>query len=185
MNENGGFTLVELLVVLLISSVVLALLGTLITFNVKSFNNSRDMMDIQYESQMAMNQLSEIFSEATYIEAMVISDGITETAYNLNDLDSLIDKCNIISVLVHCDVLESGTYLDKVNNISYDKNENKIFNEIDGESYELARNVNYIWIRPVNGSMSSANLFEINLELENNGKTINLIQQVKMRNKER
>ncbi len=185
MNKNEGFSTVELLVALLISSIIVTAIGSMLSFNIKSFKHSRETIDVQYESQIAMNQLTSLLSEATYIESVVVFDGAFETTYDLSNLDTLLDKNEIISLSFHSDFLEGTSYVDKLYTLNFDKANNIISNTIESESYELARNVTGFWIAPINGSMKSANLFEITLEFDNNGKTLSLVQQVKMRNKER
>ncbi len=185
MNKNGGFTLVELLVAILISSIVVGLVGTMLSFNIKSFKSSRETMDVQYESQMAINQLNSLFSEATSIESIMVNDGLLDITYDSDDLDNLVVKSEVVRIILNSDFLENDVYVNKQYILDFNKADKKIINSIDSETYELSRNVSNFWIEPINGTMKTANLFELSLEFDNNGRTISLNQQVKMRNKSR
>lgn len=68
--NNKGFTLIELIVALAISSLILIAVGTFLVFNLRSFNATNDIINIQYEGQLALNQLADIAKASKGIDAI-------------------------------------------------------------------------------------------------------------------
>ena len=62
--NNKGFTVIELILAIAIAGIIMGALGTFLTFNLRGFNATKDIIDIQYEAQLTMNQLSDIMKES-------------------------------------------------------------------------------------------------------------------------
>ncbi len=71
--NNKGFSLIELLVALAISSIIIVLLGSLLLNSMKSYNKQSVGADLQNESQVVVNQMVDSIMEATAID--LVSSG--------------------------------------------------------------------------------------------------------------
>lgn len=65
--NNKGFTTIELIIAIAIAGIIMGAVGTFLVFNLRGFNITKDIIDIQYEAQLAMNQMSNIAMESTGI----------------------------------------------------------------------------------------------------------------------
>jgi prepilin-type N-terminal cleavage/methylation domain-containing protein len=64
---NEGFTVIELILAIAIAGIIMGAVGSYLVFNLASFNDTKDIIDIQYEGQLAINQLTDIARESTGI----------------------------------------------------------------------------------------------------------------------
>lgn len=81
-NNIKGFTLVELLVVLGLGSIILTMVFSFFMNNLKSFDRSEDELDLQYNSQYAMDYITEIANQAKGISYIESIDYTNMTASN-------------------------------------------------------------------------------------------------------
>ncbi len=63
-NRNLGFTLIELIVSLTVASIVLLAIGTLMSVGTKSYQSTSNEIELQKESQIAMNQIHDLMIKA-------------------------------------------------------------------------------------------------------------------------
>lgn len=100
--NNKGFTTVELIVAIAIVGLLMAAVANFMTFNIKGFQSTKDVIDIQYEGQIAMNQLTRIVRESTGI--LAIEDEATGTS-KLTTSDEITPKM----IEVHHELYAPGT----------------------------------------------------------------------------
>lgn len=108
-RNNSGVTLVELIVCIAISAIILTMIALIIKTASNSFRRTNEDVNLQMESQIAMNQLSTYIMEASgvypdrdgvtdddkkyVIKYVSQEDGIATTTYHvlyyINDLNCL------------------------------------------------------------------------------------------------
>lgn len=180
MNNNKGFTVVELILAIAIAGIIMGAIGSFLVFNLKGFNVTKNVIDIQYEGQLAMNQLTSIAMESEGIEA--IKDE--------NDADS-IDVTTPISVN---EVLFNHKELNGVNEetttylISYDDTAKKLsvkitYPDTSTDSYVMARYVTGFSLEATGGQdFEMTKSVEMHLSFGENMSKIDLQSHVKFRN---
>lgn len=67
-SKNQGFTLIELIVSLTVASIVLLAIGTLLSVGTRSYHSSSTEIELQKESQIAMNQIHDLMIKAQAYE---------------------------------------------------------------------------------------------------------------------
>lgn len=78
-NRNAGFSLIETLITLLVSSFVFASAALMLTIGLKSFEKVNTEVILQSESQFAEHFLTETFQEATsYKEVSSLPSGVSQ-----------------------------------------------------------------------------------------------------------
>lgn len=65
----------------MIAGIIMGSVGSFLVFNVRGFNVTKDIIDIQYEAQLSMNQLSSIAQKSTGI--IRLEDDATPTPNDL------------------------------------------------------------------------------------------------------
>lgn len=82
LNQENGFTVIELMVATLIAAIITGAIGSFLVIHIKSFETTKDLVDIQYDSQIALNGLGEIVMESKGMS--YLTDGsAAETGDNL------------------------------------------------------------------------------------------------------
>jgi prepilin-type N-terminal cleavage/methylation domain-containing protein len=77
-NLNRGFTLIELIVSLTVASIVLLAIGTLMSVGTKSYYSTSTEIELQKESQIAINQINDLMIKAQAYELKdVVVSGIS------------------------------------------------------------------------------------------------------------
>ena len=84
--NNKGFTVIELILAIAIAGIIMGALGSFLTFNLRGFNATKDIIDIQYEAQLTMNQLTDIMKESGGI--LTIDKGST---HYIDSASALVD----------------------------------------------------------------------------------------------
>ena len=79
-NQNKGFSLVEILVSLAVSSIVLIVVGVFISTGTSFFNNTSRTIELQNELMEVSNKVNDSLMQATYIE---IENGSSTSAEGL------------------------------------------------------------------------------------------------------
>ena len=76
-KDNKGFSLVELLIAIAISSIVLMALVMLITQAVRSYTKQTALAQIQSDADISLNQMSKNILEATEIKIEKLNGDVT------------------------------------------------------------------------------------------------------------
>lgn len=76
-HKDGGFTLVELLVVIAIMGIIIMAISSFLISNIKIFHRADNQIEVQYNAQVAMNEMTEEIMEAKNIESIKIKDSST------------------------------------------------------------------------------------------------------------
>lgn len=96
-NNSKGFTLVELLVSLGIFGLVLSAIFSFLLFNYKIFYKADEQIEVQYQAQIAMNELIDNIIDAEGIAQDENGYGIIEPIINndlYNDVNRIVFKIN-------------------------------------------------------------------------------------------
>ena len=183
LNNNRGFTTIELILAILIAGIVMGAVGSFLTFNLRSFNTTTDIIDIQYEGQLVMNQLVEVLRE---------SEGISDvTGFSIgfpleveNKLDAAYEVVPTAFSFEHSSW--NGTSEDITNYlIKYDATTKVISIESPPGSndYVMGQYVSSFSLEPVDTDFEFADNIIIRMSMEQDGASLNLESQVKIRNK--
>ncbi len=198
MKQNDGFTAVELLVSLFISSILLTAIGFIISFGMEHMNKTSTLVDLQYEGQIAMNQIKDVFLKSNKFEnvKMYLPDGTEDSkVYNGANIRNIKDEISVRYMdIKFIDTYSSGTHKEKTfridcyvkhgvgvveGRVSYDSSSGWY----TGHTYEMGRYIKSFKLKPIDSNMYEAKLYEITLVMEKDGKEIELKDQIKCRNK--
>lgn len=86
-----GFTIVELMVALLIAGIITAVVTSYLLAHIRSYKTAEDVIDIQYEGQLVLNQMSKIAMESTGVSNIVTIDDVSGV-----ELDQMDKNISII-----------------------------------------------------------------------------------------
>ncbi|MBC8157098.1 hypothetical protein H7X64_02915, partial [Armatimonadetes bacterium] len=64
LNNTNGFSVVEMMAALLIAGSIIGVVGSFLVIHLKSYSVTQSVVDVQYEAQIALNQMSEIVMES-------------------------------------------------------------------------------------------------------------------------
>lgn len=189
--NNKGFTTIELILAIAIAGVIMGAVGTFLTFNLRGFNQAKDIIDIQYEGQLAINQLSNIAQESLGITAIDDDAG----------LDSFTTTTEITpgSVDFEQDIIESGGEVWKYTyHITYDSTTDptnpKLLCQLDklklsdnstdnDPEYVMAQYVDGFTLEPTGGSFQTTKSMVIKMTFAQGKASYDLQTEVKFRNK--
>ncbi len=189
LNNQKGFTTIELILAIAIAGIIMGAVGTFLTFNLRSFNTTTDVINIQYEGQLAMNQLTDIAKQSTGI--IEIKTDKTSPSSQINEVN---DTTPYYLVFKHEDD-SSGTEEITTYELFYDESTQEITvtityppvgtNPSDTETYIMAGTVESFVIA-TNGATTSyrnTDSIQINMRFEDGDAHIDLQSHVKFRNK--
>lgn len=64
LKNKKGLTMIELMLAILIAGIITAAIGGYLAVHIRSYETAQDLVDVQYEAQMALNGMSEIIMES-------------------------------------------------------------------------------------------------------------------------
>lgn len=172
MNDERGFSTIELILAVVIAGIIMSAVGTFLTFIMQSFNTTKEIIDVQYEAQMAVNQFTDIAREASDIDS--VFSGGSDEINNTVELD-----------------IESITFrhqhdgaADEVFVISHVNNELQV--TIDANApYVMANKVESFSLAPTNGdNFDGTNGLILKLVIKDIEASHDIQTQIKLRNKE-
>ena len=164
-----AFTLIELMVALLISSLLITAIGTFLITNLKSFNTTQKSIDLQYEAQLVMNQLVEQLMMASQIT--IVEDSTTSVISNSNCTDVRKFAFNVNS--------DTVTITKQATELKYDISGDAIADEVISNKVKLFQ----LDTGNVSISLGNSKTVIVKLELEDKGSSYSITNQVKLRNK--
>jgi prepilin-type N-terminal cleavage/methylation domain-containing protein len=89
--NNKGMTLIEVMLAILIAGGIAAAMGVFLTAHVRTYETTQDIIDVQYEGQLALNNMSRIAMESKGVNSIVNAGGF--------DVDLDADYHSTISVI--------------------------------------------------------------------------------------
>jgi len=182
-----GFSLIELMAAIAIAGVLIGSIGGFLTIHLRSFETSGSMINLQVESQMAMNTFENIFIESKGIILL----------YNQKEEDSLNNKTcdqpkylvvkgeSTLAIAFYYNVSEST--IQFVQKSSSELETMEKINELDkNDWYDFAYNVTSWKIESGvnNKSLKETDNINLSLNMELKGADIEVGSLYKMRNKE-
>jgi len=184
-HENDGFSVIELMLAIVIAGMMMGAVGGFLTAHIKSFETTLDVIDVQYEGQLALNALSKVAME---------SKGIYHVQLGVNDqTDANIEIIDPLAIgFLNADESYTLFYFDKVNNKIIFKDEVKgspDYKTLDitdtSKWFDFAFNIDSWRIKPGVGGKTYAatdNVY-IYMHLLDDGSELTLSNLFKFRNK--
>ncbi len=155
-HENAGFTLVELIIVMAIMGLVGLAVAGFIGTSANQYKSASKEVDLQYESQIVMNQLGDLVQSATKV-----------TTYK-----STATTGEVLKIDIQKDTTVYHIYMD------YDSNE-LYLKKNDGDLELMAE-----YIEDFSSSIDKdKNSVNFDVDFKNDDKTYNSTQNFTMRNK--
>lgn len=173
--NNKGATLVELIVVMAISSIVLVMIGTVISFGSRSYTVANREAKMQMDSQVVLSQIEELIIEANKIVSYTLTGN--RKAYLLfynNSVDVLVHDINTKKLYYEDDItvgntVETNTSIDYMNGMSYSDKENL-----------MAENISDIYIEKLTPTKDKIVTVSLIMSIGGNERTF--IKQITLRN---
>lgn len=183
MKNNQGFTVIELMLAIVIAGLITAAISGFLLVHIRSYETTKDIVDIQYDSQLGLNNIGKTAME---------SKGLSYVGKNGVDLSNLV-PAEIIDpnffAFRNANDSEIVFSYDGVNDIIY-------FKEVPSgatNQYQLATgtwfvfldHISSITLHSVDGlSFLQTDGVYIKLDVNKNGAIIDLSNTFKFRNKE-
>lgn len=176
LKNQIGLSMVELMTAVVIAGAIVGAVAGFLTMHIKSYETAKDVVDIQYEAQLALNQMAEMIMESTGVDNITNGSGVGATG-NVSALEPNMISFKDVSGLVQ--IFTKGVLPDDENTIFYQ--DSSLSNRVI-----FAQNVTSLTFRPLNGySFEKCNALEITMVLEKGGTDLALTTQVKIRNKKK
>lgn len=194
-KQEQGFTLVEMVVATLVISIIMGGILSMLVISLKSYQTSKNVINVQYEGQLSFNALGKSIMEAEAIQAVYDSAGnlALTLAADLSDPQLLILRTQGQD--------SNGLWVDKYQLFHYHKSSRKIYyRETDmvvsslgqadlggSEWIEFSGTVDQWMIGTGVGNKSYAQTdnLEIRMQLLDGNARLELVDLFKLRNKTR
>lgn len=186
MSDNKGFSTLELIITIAIAGIIMGAVGSFLVFNLRSFNATTDVIDIQYEGQLAINQLADIAKQSTGILAL------EDNGSPAGDLMNTFNRTTPYFLQFEHrerDPADPSSDADVITtyDITYDDITNDITVRVlpTDETYILGSYITSYEIEPISdaANFAEADSIQIYLTLESGDASIDLQTHVKFRNK--
>ena len=128
MNKNSGFSLIELLVTIAISSVVILMISFIMVQGTTLFKGENEAIDIQGEMQIVRNHISETLMGAKNLVIVEVDDGIVIYTGEVNKENNTLKEEGKVTTERIIAFKESGTD-DKPDAIYISTNKDMLFDE--------------------------------------------------------
>ncbi|MDA3846614.1 MAG: hypothetical protein PF505_08740 [Vallitaleaceae bacterium] len=158
-----GLTVVEVMVAIVIAGIISGAIGSYLMVHIKSYEVAQDVIDLQYEAQMALNGMSEIIMESrglyeiqdqdgnSYVDGTLINDGyVADTkvlAFQGLEVGGL--------PLYHVFIKEAGTLADPLYEVMYYNTTNPAILLDSDRATLYARNVSNMAVIAAQGSYTA------------------------------
>lgn len=167
LNRKGGFTLIELIVVMAIIGILFLALGSFLIINIQMFNSSETQTEIQTQAQTGMDSISNYL-----ISVRSVSDSATPNpAYSGTTFQKIIMR--------NSDNTETT--------ITYDTVNDQLKMSTGSDTHIIANNITAFNIEPLSAELPNdfANCIglRITLTVTINKQKVNLTNEVFFRNK--
>lgn len=199
LRSQNGFTVVELMVAVLIAGAVTAVITGYLLAHIRSYEAAKAIVDIQYEGQLALNQMSRIAMESTGVTHIVTIDEVTGAEIDNMDKKTIITLNDDGEYIAFRELEEDGSELYHIytvrnnNIINYSQSEHNDLSDPTTESL-FARHVVALSVTPGKSNRDSSLIsdnedfqeaysIDLELDLESGDATLNLKTQAKYRNK--
>ena len=134
LKQNKGFTLLELLVALAVSSVVILIIGAFITQGTRFFNQHSNSINLQNELQELSNVITDSVQEASYLELDKVSG--LEKKFHVLTGKTMTDKGKVF--------FETSTGTEK--DITWEEGKPLyIFDSVNGSDIDAADKAGYAY----------------------------------------
>ncbi|MBN2221461.1 MAG: prepilin-type N-terminal cleavage/methylation domain-containing protein [Vallitaleaceae bacterium] len=188
-KNQSGFTVVELMTAIVIAGIITGVIGTFLLVHIKSFETTKDIVDIQYDTQLAMNSLNKTILEGkrAFIvkeDPLVVGQGIVDTTISGISTPfciGFVNKDNSV-ILFQYHATNKMIYFSQ-----YSAYSTTYATDLSsGSWYEFISNVEQWSFEtiPSNTLFDQADALQISLSLNKNGAIIDLSNTFKFRNKE-
>jgi len=183
MTSNKGFTTIELILAIAIAGIIMGAVGTFLNFNLKGFNATKEVIDIQYEGQLAMNQLTAIAKESKGVENILDEAGNP----SINVANVIVNPKKIIFHHKDKDPVVGITIFE----IEYDPSSQELtctITQSDGtsQSYIMASRIEELRVAPTNGiDFEYTKSIQIFMDMADGDAKMSIQSQIKFRNFEK
>lgn len=202
--NNNGFTLIELVVSLLVSSFVVLAASFFLSASIRSYNATNQEISLQMESHIAHNMVEDLIVESTSCEyipnyAYTSTGGDTGTCglFKIGSTDGINtflylvihDRDNnrlLLKKLPPISITEDDNYIDICGTL-FNESEVNVFvgDAITAERYALLANHCSVFdVKPYTIHEDTDDLVRVSSEFELNGKVFKSSSNVSMRNGE-
>ncbi len=186
--NQKGLSAIEMILAVAIASIVIGSLTAYLTTHIRSFETTVDVIDIQYEGQLAYNALGKIAMESKDI--LFVYDGATDVTLQNNEIVNpqaiVFENSDKSAYIFYFDELRKKISFKKV----ADGDDKKNIGDYDPDDYtddwyDFAFNVSSWTINPgIHGyTYSGTDHIQIEMTMEDGDITLNLSNLYKMRNK--
>lgn len=190
LKSDQGISVIEVMLAITIAGMIAGAITSFLFIHVKSFELSKNIIDLQYETQMSINQFGRVAMESMgleYLQDATNNGALAETGDLIDPLAIAFFKSNTHITIFQYDSTEKTIYF---------RDEVELADATNGGPHNLDRTVNnwYVFAEDVeswtlNSGVSGdtfldTNHINIELEFNHNDITLTLSNLFHMRNKQ-
>ena len=186
LHNEKGLSAVEMVLAVAIAGLIIGSLTGYLTTHIKSFETTVDVVDVQYEGQLAYNALGKVAMESTGISLVygALTD-LTATSNPVVDPEAICFENSDGSAYTFYFDSANHKILFKTESSASEKHTLDVYPVQAADWYDFAFNVKSWTIDPgVNGQIyRNTDNIQIKIEFEDGDVSLNLSNLYKMRNK--